>query len=70
MAEGTQSAERDVPDVVRENALAEIHNLLVSWKVDVVKEMGYFYGPDDAVFQELEEIFAVGPIEAASPAAE
>jgi len=61
-AKGHEKTSREVPDVVRQNSLAQIYNVLCSNKEEIVERLGHFYGEGDVIFDELSELIKAGPI--------
>ena len=60
--QGHEKTDREVPDVVRQNSLAQIYNVLCSNKEEIVERLGHFYGEGDVIFDELSELIKAGPI--------
>jgi len=56
------SAEREIPEVVKKNALETVYNILIDSPRQIHEELGNYLAADDPMYQEIADIIAAGPI--------
>ena len=57
-----QPAARAIPEQVKQNALADIYNILLTCKGAIYQELGKHYNQGDGIYSELDAILSAGTI--------
>jgi len=51
-----------VPDVVKQNSLAQIYNTLCTQPEEILAELGQYYGEGEPIYDDVAKLTKGGPI--------